>query len=277
MADFDKIKLLTMELSVFFIIQFFGLFIAKRLLERNYISELPTVSAFSFAIGFVIATAFILLAAKFLKSGVGFKLLFVMLIVIGSQTFFNAFFPKYLSYALAMTVLLLWLAFPFVLVHDFIILFAVGGISAQLGLSMDVMHVLILFAALSIYDVIAVYKTKHMIKMFKKLVHHGVYLAIIIPFKLKDFFKNTKKAKPGKDFLMLGTGDLAFPLILATACLKVSLLSSIFVILGAAVGVTVIFYMLVSQTDRKAMPALPPIALGSFIGYLLSILVHMFL
>jgi presenilin-like A22 family membrane protease len=170
-------------------------------------------------------------------------------------------------------VLVLWLIARNVLVHDIAIILAIAGISAEVGLAMSLPTILILITALSVYDVIAVYRTKHMVEMFKTLVHKGVFLAIIIPFFAKDFLQKTKNVEPGQNYVMLGTGDLAFPLIFAAAVLKTSFLSSLFVIAGAAIGVAIIYIMLITQVQRRAMPALPPIALCSVIAFLISLLV----
>ena len=73
-------------------------------------------------------------------------------------------------------------------------------------------------------------------------------------------------------FLLLGTGDIAFPLIFAVSVLNVSLISAISVALGSIVGAALVFYLLIHQPVKRAIPALPPIALCSILGFLVSLL-----
>jgi len=271
----SKLKVLSTELSIFLIVQLLGLFAANQLIKvkPEIYMNMPELSIFSFALSFALAVCLIFVAMKFLKGKFGFKLLFVFLIVLGSKTIFSAIFPDFIANILALVVVALWVALPYVLVHNIAIVFAISGISAELGFAVSFSTILILLAVLSIYDVIAVYKTKHMITMFRNLMDKGVILSIIVPVKIKDFMQKMDKAQPGKGFLFLGTGDLAFPLIFAVSALKFSMISSLFIIAGAMVGATIVFYLLVNQTQRRALPALPPIAICSVLGFLASLMV----
>ena len=174
-----------------------------------------------------------------------------------------------------MFVLLIWFAFPYVLTHNLVILTSISGISASIGLGLTPGTVITVLAVLSLYDVIAVYKTKHMVTMFNKLLEKGVIMSIIIP---KDPMATISKVKeirpgPGSGFMLLGTGDIAFPLIFAMSVMKISLLSSFFIVGGSLIGVIIVNQLLVEQSERRAIPALPPIALCSILGFLLSTLV----
>lgn len=270
-----KTKVLATELSIFLLVQLVGLFTASQLIKNRADTYLniPEISMVSFALSFIIAVSLIFLAIKFLKGKFGFKLLFVFLIVVGSKTVFNSIFPDFISNLLALAVVALWVALPYVWMHNVAIILAISGISAELGFAVSLPTVLILLALLSIYDVIAVYRTKHMITMFKDLMQRGVVLSIIVPVKIKDFMKKTEVAQPRKGFLFLGTGDLAFPLIFAVTALKFSFISAVLIIAGATVGAIVVFYLLVSQAQRRALPALPPIAICSILGFIISLFI----
>ena len=73
--------------------------------------------------------------------------------------------------------------------------------------------------------------------------------------------------------MYLGTGDLAFPLIFSASLLKENIVASFFVIFGAYLGVNLIYFYFYITKTRKPVAALPPIAFGSILGYLLSYLV----
>ena len=267
----ERLKVFFYEIIMFILIQLLGIYTAYNLFLQRAELPVPELSLLSFGIAFAVATIFIVFAVKFFKGTLGFKLLFIFLIIIGARIVFETQFHMLVATLLAFFILAIWLLGKNVLTHNIAIILAIAGISAEVGLAMTVPTILILITALSVYDVIAVYKTKHMVTMFKKLVHKGVFLAIIIPFKAKDFLKKTKYIEPGKNFVMLGTGDLAFPLIFASAVMKTSLTSALFIIAGATIGVALIYVMLITQVQRRALPALPPIALCSIVAFLISI------
>ena len=69
-----------------------------------------------------------------------------------------------------------------------------------------------------------------------------------------------------KKFVMLGTGDLIFPIILAVSVYgEFSLIHSLAVIIGSLIGI-VIIHILITKKKFKALPALPPITAGALIG-----------
>jgi len=160
------------------------------------------------------------------------------------------------------------------------IVIAIAGISAQLGVLLTVPAVIILLVGLSFYDVWAVFKTKHMVSMAKGLIHRGMMPMIVMPADWRDFARSmkevtTEKLRPSRTpslkYMMLGTGDLAFPLVFAVSALSYSLFSAYAVVMGALVGIFVIHFLMITK-KFKALPALPPIAAGSIIAFAISLL-----
>ncbi len=274
MFNIQKLKLLFLEIIFFLIIQFFGIFIALNFMISGEYVSFPQLSIFWFIIAFIVMTLFIIFSMKYIKTGIIFKIAFIILIFTGVNYSAQIFFSNKISFFFSVLFIVLWILIDRVFMHDIAILFAIAGVGAQLGLSLTVGSVLILFAVLSIYDVFAVYKTRHMVKMFKQLSNKGVFLALIVPFNFKNFLNKTKKIHIGRDVLVLGTGDLVFPLIFAVSCLKISLMTSMFVVFGAVFGLIVIFYLLLKQSQRQALPALPPIAFGSLVGFIVSLIIQ---
>jgi len=70
--------------------------------------------------------------------------------------------------------------------------------------------------------------------------------------------------------LVLGGGDIIFPLILCSSLIPQGIANSLIVGLFALVGLFVSFLFFIGQKTRKPIPALPPIALFSIIGYLIT-------
>ncbi len=263
------------ESSIFVGIQLLALFVGFRLLEKlRPLAMMETISVTEFIVAFLIATAILLISIKFIKHRMVFKLLFIFLIIVGSKIVFESIFPALFAGILAILVLVAWLMIPTLLTQNIAMLFTIAGISASVGVALSVPVILIMLAVLSVYDVIAVYKTEHMVKMFKTLMNKGVMLAIVVPSKLRGLTQKMSEVQPGKGgVMMLGTGDIAFPAMFAVAVLKISLKASIGVVIGSWVGLLVIYVLLTAQMERKPMPALPPIAFFSLMGFLIATLV----
>jgi len=79
------------------------------------------------------------------------------------------------------------------------------------------------------------------------------------------------KQKVRMNVAILGGGDVIFPIIAAGVMLKtLGLFSAIFVIIGAAIGLS---YLLFFSEKKKFYPAMPFISAGIFAGIGLSYLV----
>ena len=119
-----------------------------------------------------------------------------------------------------------------------------------------------LLIAIAIYDIIAVYHSKHMIKLAKQTMKNQTFTGIIIPV--------TKKK-----VAILGGGDIAFPMLftaivftnlLLTNSPQTAFLKSLIISVTATIALSILF--LISKEDRF-YPAMPALALGSILGYLL--------
>ncbi|EFD92392.1 MAG: hypothetical protein CSMARM5_0084 [Candidatus Parvarchaeum acidophilus ARMAN-5_'5-way FS'] len=126
-----------------------------------------------------------------------------------------------------------------------IILFV--SISAIISLYLNILTALILIAIISVYDYISVFITKHMLTLasaFSGNSFGGISLMA----------KKTKKAA-----VFLGGGDLAFPAILANEFfLHYNLLSGIFAVIGAIIGLSIILFFGKKGKGYPAMAAIGP-------------------
>ena len=232
-----------------------------------------TYSAFSFIILFVIATAILLIILKYFKYSWLIQGIFYLAILEGLLIFTQAYFawPQFL-YVLAIIVFF-WAIYQNVLMHNFVLVLSVSAISVFFGFKVMPGTAIIILLALAIYDFWAVYKTKHMIKMFKGLAEEKVNFSLIIPHSFQGLFKKIKEVSPTTEFMFLGTGDMAIPAIFVVSALRISLLTSLLTALGAVLGFVLLYVIFVSQKDREPMPGLPPLVLGALFGYLISFLI----
>jgi len=244
------------------------------------IIKLPSVplsstatSPLFFIIAILITTIILILIIKLVKSAWLIRGIFILAVLNGFWLFGTAYFdwPEILYYLAG--VGFLYFIYRNILFHNIIIIMAISAISATLGLNLMPSSVIIISLFLALYDFWAVYKTKHMVEMFRGLAERQVYLSLIIPQNFKGLFKKVKEASPQTEFMFLGTGDLAVPAIFIASCLKFGLRTSLLVALGAIIGFIFLYILFVTQKERAPMPGLPPIILGCLLGYLISFLI----
>jgi len=277
-----KPKLLLYESLLFLLVQSLALFAGAKLIKAGQV-ELPTIEGGYFRlvqilIAFVIALVIMIILLKLLKTPLSFGFFFSLIIFIGAQAIFEAFFPLIISIALAVAIVLIRWKFPNVVTHNLAIILGIAGISMVLGLSLRPWpEIIILLIALSIYDFIAVFKTKFMVSLFKQLLTRGAPLAIVVPERapaLKEHIGKISAEKireKDKKVLMLGSGDIAFPTLFAvSAQFANGLPAAIAIIAGSIIGIIANHYLLTIK-KFKFIPALPLIAAFSITAYLLSL------
>jgi len=262
----------TLFVSLVFVLGIFaGIKVLKILKQQNIV--IPTISIWQFIFYFVLVSLFILFVSflpkiKKIKKTI-YQLLFIFGAIYGGLITLSAFLPEIASLLIIFSLSVWWFKNPNVLSHNLLMILGLSGIGAILGLSFSPKVVIILLVILSVYDVVSVYKTKHMVRMAKSMIGSGVIAALIIPQRFSDFTMSLSRIKPGEQIFFLGGGDVIFPLVLAVSVLSQGFLKTIIISLFALIGFFVSSFLFALQKQRKPMPALPPIALFSIIGYLI--------
>jgi len=236
--------------------------------------SLSPVSFWQFILYFLIGTGLILIITVFLKlkkgRGIIFKSFFLLVTAWGGIIFLSLWLPGIVSLILIASLIFWWSKKPSVLSHNIAIILGMAGIGSVLGLRFEPLIVVALLIIFSIYDWVAVYKTKHMVKIAQSMIESRAILGLIIPKKPSDFWASLKKVKPGKGFMILGGGDVVFPLILCVSLIPEGVCKSLIVFVFSLLGLLFGFWLFSKQRTRKPIPALPPIALFSIIGYLIT-------
>jgi presenilin-like A22 family membrane protease len=234
------------------------------------------INLFQFLASFFIATFLMLLFLRKFKGKYLFKFFFSAAIIFGAQGPFGLFLPQ--IYALLASIMLVIFRFlhPRIWTQNIVIIIGISGIAASLGASADTIFAMFILIFLSVYDIVAIYKTRHMAKLFHNMAERGAVLALIIPesflmWKNKfSFIKSENK----NEFIFLGTGDIALPLFFATSAFPDGIEFSIAIISGAVIGLIIDHIIFISQKENKAIPALPMIALFSIAGYVLASMIY---
>lgn len=272
-----KLSLLWKELSMFGLAQFLGIWSAYKFLP--YMRETFNEASFKFTLIdliFLVAFGvlfFFLLAKTPRGAGIFIRIFLFFAIFSGSQIVFATFFNENLAALFALLLAVLFYVVRLVFIQNIAMIFALAGIGSFFGLSVTPTVAVIILLALSFYDIIAVYWTKHMVKLAEGMIRTRVIFGLVIPEKTSGFKTSMVSAQPGKGFMILGSGDVVMPIILSASLVSYSLLAAITVGLFSMLGLILTHMLFIGQRIRRPMAALPPIAVMSIIGYLIALLI----
>ena len=195
----------------------------------------------------------------------------------------NYFVP--VLYGIVIALSLMKLFKPNMYVHNITEVLIYGGISALLVVYIvDIYSASLLLILISVYDLYAVWKSKHMVKMAQFQSVSNVFAGFSIPYlpekgkkkpkplpkiKLKKSVKKQPKKKIKVDVVkyaktaILGGGDVAFPLVFSGAVMKSTGIFPIIVTLTTSVA---LLLLLLRGEKGKFYPAMPFISAGCFLG-----------
>ncbi len=192
-------------------------------------------------------------------------------------------------------------------IHNITEILIYGGLALLIVGLLNIFSAFVLLVMISIYDMYAVWKSKHMIVLAESQMENRIFSGVMIPYQNKDgkiitnlgpvkkekAKKNEKKKKSEKKSAkkttktaILGGGDIAFPLIFAgTVVTDQGLLAhfssepgvylawpmiwfGLLIIICATIAISLLFFF--GKKDRF-YPAMPYISLGCFAGYLIGL------
>ncbi|MEM4245190.1 MAG: presenilin family intramembrane aspartyl protease [Candidatus Nanoarchaeia archaeon] len=249
---------------LFLIAQFIGLLIMKPYtveekplplgIQRPEIEEKTSfVWIFAIIIG---ATIFALFLAK-MEANIIWKLWFFVSVIFTLSIAFSSFMHQLIALALAVILAIFKVFKPNLIIHNLTELFIYGGLAAIFVPIMGILSVSLLLLIISVYDYIAVRKTKHMISLAKFQAKLKVFAGLLIPYgKHKE--------------AILGGGDIGFPIIFAGVALKTVGVKAAIIPFFAAAALA---FLLFKSEKKKFYPAMPIITLGCFVGYIVTLII----
>jgi presenilin-like A22 family membrane protease len=232
--------------------------------------DLTLQTGIIFLVVFVVFTTIMVRFAGVARLFLSFFL--VVALIAGAQFILSAWMPWPYDIIGAVAVALLLWALPRVAVHDAAIVLGIGGLAAVLGLSMTPLVACVLLAALSVYDILSVYRTRHMVVLAGRMLQSGAVFGFLVPARLSGFFMRRTDAIASRSVMMLGSGDIGLPLVLATSAVSQSIAAAVMVAVASLIGISAMHWLFVHQERPAPMAALPPIAVSAILGYLLAIL-----
>ncbi len=290
----------------FFIAQIIGLLIINQYIDHKktletkkieykslpYDMERPEVqnqstSFIYITIAILIGTALIFLLIRFKKPFI-WKFWFFLSVFFTLLIAFYAFVNIYIATGLAFAIAVLKLYKPNIVIQNMSEIFIYGGLAAFVLNIFNLFAVFMLLIVISIYDFIAVFKTKHMVKLAKFQSESNVFAGLYIPYErekiqIKGKITLSRKslsssAQPKKSVAILGGGDIGFTLIFAGAVMKdlmlhqTQLAAFLYTLLIPVCATIALLFLLLKGKQNKFYPAMPILTAGCFIGFLIILL-----
>lgn len=264
-----NVKIISIILALFILAQIVGLGVLISYNNSDYSSTITnqdnSFSTFSSIIsGFVIAIA---LFALFMKIKAQYILKIWFSIVIAIALWLSIYsFTNTINYGaiLAIVIILPLMYYKIIkrsiLIHNLTEVLIYPGIAIIFAPILSIYSLIWLLVLISAYDIYAVWHAKFMQKMAKfQLEKVKIFSGLIIPYRLKKKGKKVSVA-------ILGGGDIVFPIIASGVMfLSLGIIPALLTILGATIGLIVLF---IFSEKGKFYPAMPFIAIGIILGML---------
>ena len=254
-----------------------GVFSAHQIITSSISVIIPKIKfGWSDVVFLAVLVLFFIFFSRYQKAArFSFKLFLVLIVFSGSSVIVGVLFNPPWDIWATFLIVAAFLSIKNVLVHNLGIIMAVAGMGSLLGLSISPRTAIIIMAILSLYDIVAVYVTGHMVRMAKAMMDSGAIFGFIIPLEMSGFFSKKQEAQAQvgvqSRFMILGSGDIGLPVILTSSLVRHSLNDAIIVAIFSLLGLFLTHFIFVNQKERKPMAALPPIATMSIIGYLVAL------
>jgi len=243
-------------IGLYLLAQYIGLFVTSVYLEKTlpFDIERPeldeTYSFLQIFVAILIVTFLVMFIVKY-EVGIVWKILFFISIWYTVMLSLSSFLIPNLALVLGLVAGYFKVFQKNIVVNNLIELFVYGGLAALFVPILTLVSISLLLVLISIYDMIAVWKTKHMVKMAKFQTKEGIFPGFMIPY--------------GKDRVaILGGGDVGFPLIFAGVVYSVYGLLALVVPVMVAVSLFLLFYF---GEKSKYYPAMPFLSIGCFVGF----------
>ena len=256
------------------------------------IGERPSTAGFSsflyLLIGVTIGTALVLLLIRF-KAYRLWKVWFLIAIWFSMTMALGVIMPALVAFILCLLVAVWKVFWPNPYVHNIAEIFMYAGLAILLVPIFSIGWVILLLLAVSVYDMIAVWYSKHMVTMAQAQTKSNLFAGLYIPknaggvkaptvdAKMHDQAKpampNVPPPSAGSSAAILGGGDIAFPLIFSGVAMDWLIMR------GMTVPNAMLYALIIAMTATGALaglfmyakkdkfyPAMPFLSVGCLLG-----------
>ncbi len=303
-------KITLLLLTIFLVSQFIGLAVVGQYVDPVLSEEQgetvfqepsfverpdiePQTAYLPLIIILLIGTGILLLLIKF-KAFKIWRAWFLLAVVISITLAMDAFLPALISLAIGIIVGIWKIFKPNPIIHNLSEPFIYAGLAALFVPIFNLNSIVILLILISLYDMYAVWRSKHMVTLAKAQSQANIFAGLSLPYSVskegkskilfstkqetitnKTVAKITKskskktppKAKREKAELrsaILGGGDISFPLFFAGVVFKeFGMIPALIIPLFTTAGLAALLF---TSQEKKFYPAMPPLAIACFIG-----------
>ncbi|MEM5831883.1 MAG: presenilin family intramembrane aspartyl protease [Candidatus Aenigmatarchaeota archaeon] len=184
-----------------------------------------------------------------------------------TTTTFSFFLPAFVSFLFSFILIAISEIRKSYLLKNIIIFLSISSASALIGSSLSFEVVLVLFFLLSIYDILSVFLTKHMVYMAENLVENpSTFISVFPSSKIRkvSFRGKIKKIK----VIALGSGDYFLPGLSVVSSLEKGIGVSMLLSILNTVVIFLVFFFVSKRKKGKPLPALPFLFLPTLLVYL---------
>lgn len=299
-------KIIFLLLGLFLVTQVFGLFTVNKYIGvvegpdgsisishgETIVGPAPEFKdeekSFSFVpiiVAILVGTAFLFVLIRFKMHKV-WKLWFFIALATTISISLGVYFAKWVAVLFGISFAAVRLLKKSLFFHNFTEIFVYTGLTIILLPFLNLFSGFFLLILISVYDMIAVWKSKHMIKLAKFQLQSEMFAGLSMDYLPKkiDISSGAKKSKrvagKGKSNAILGGGDIAFPLIFSSAVMEhliivdgimktQAFLLSLLIGIGAAIALGLLLFF---SKKGKFYPAMPFISMGCIAGFLIVLL-----
>jgi len=290
-------KITLLIIAIFFISQIVGLSIVNKYIDHKTTSETGNLTYVNLPFGIerppieetntiwyivsaiIVGTGILLVLIKFNKKNL-WKIWFMLAVTLTLTIAFSAFMKPAFALVLAIIFGIFKTFRPNVYMHNLSEIFIYGGLAAIFVPILNIKTGIILLLIISAYDMFAVWKAKHMIKMAKFQTESKIFAGLFIPYRKEGNIEVSERKKSSKRIMkkevrsaILGGGDIGFPLMFAGVVMQdlmmknfifIGFLESLIVPVFAAIALLI---LMLKSKEGKFYPAMPFITIGCFFGY----------
>lgn len=238
--------------------------IAGYAMERPDIA--PSLSIVYIMVALIIGTVLILLIIRW-KKVMLWKLWFWLAVLLCLHIAFSAFMSSGVAFVLAFALASFKIFRPNVIVHNITELFIYSGLAVIFVPLLTPVTCIVLLLLISVYDMYAVWHSKHMATMAQFQTGSGIFAGMMLPYSPKKIVLTQRPAKHDKQVrtAILGGGDVGFPLIFAGVVMKTMGVQHALVI--PVCSALALFGLLWYGQKQKFYPAMPFLTAGCLVGY----------
>jgi len=292
------IKVISLLVSIFFISQIVGLSILYKDMTVRIVEGKTEIVHSETVIGprpefygiqtfiwvfsaILITTGLLLLLMKFGKID-WIKLLIFTACFITISVTLGVFIVSYLAFLIAFILAVIKVYKPNMFTHNLSEMLIYSGLALILVPLFDLTWMIALLLFISVYDIYAVFKSKHMVKMAVFQAKSKMFTGLLIPLKrVRKSIKTGKKKTEVLTEAIMGSGDVAFPLMFSGVVMErmiriggISKELAFAKTLIIPVIVSIVLLILLMKGRRgKFYPGMPFITAGCLLGYLMVLII----